>query len=82
VLFLVRLDLTCAAWEVNARQLREDLKALQYLPEGARVAGAVVVDVRATGRSIPSSTHRAMRRSGAMRWSIRTSPFPASTCCG
>jgi hypothetical protein len=46
VLFLVRLDLTCAAWEVNARQLREDLKALQYLPEGARVAGAVVVDIR------------------------------------
>jgi hypothetical protein len=46
ILFLVRLDLTCAAWEVHARELREDLKALKYLPEGARVAGAVVIDVR------------------------------------
>lgn len=46
VLFLVRLDLTCAAWEVNARQLRQDLKALDYLPQGARVAGAVVVEAR------------------------------------
>jgi hypothetical protein len=46
VLFLVRLDLTCAAWEVNARQLRQDLRALDYLPRGARVAGAVVVETR------------------------------------
>jgi hypothetical protein len=46
VLFLVRLDLTCAAWEVHARELRQMLKALDYLPRGARVAGAVVVEAR------------------------------------
>jgi hypothetical protein len=46
LLFLVRLDLTCAAWEVHARELRQMLKALDYLPEGARVAGAVVVEAR------------------------------------
>jgi hypothetical protein len=46
VLFLVRLDLTCAAWEVNSRELTQMLKALNYLPQGARVAGAVVVEAR------------------------------------
>jgi hypothetical protein len=46
VLFLVRLDLTVAAWEVNSRELTRMLKALDYLPEGARVAGAVLVEVR------------------------------------
>ncbi|MFA7602653.1 MAG: hypothetical protein WCY29_06560 [Novosphingobium sp.] len=44
LLFLIRLDITCDAWQVNARQLDEDLKALAYLPEGARVAGAVMVE--------------------------------------
>ena len=46
VLFLVRLDLTCAAWEVNSRELTRMLKALDHLPQGARVAGAVVVEAR------------------------------------
>ncbi len=46
VLFLVRLDLTCAAWEVHSRELTQMLKAMDYLPEGARVAGAVVVETR------------------------------------
>lgn len=46
VLFLVRLDLTCAAWEVNSRELTRMLEALDHLPQGARVAGAVVVEVR------------------------------------
>ncbi|MBW8755015.1 MAG: hypothetical protein JF595_12860 [Sphingomonadales bacterium] len=46
VLFLVRLDLTCAAWEVHSRELTQMLKALDYLPQGARVAGAVVVEAR------------------------------------
>ncbi|MDR2857148.1 MAG: hypothetical protein LBV50_04800 [Novosphingobium sp.] len=47
VLFLVRLDLTCAAWEVHGRELREILKAIDYMPEGARIAGAVVVEPQA-----------------------------------
>jgi hypothetical protein len=46
VLFLVRLDLTCAAWEVHSRELSRMLKALDYLPRGARVAGAVVVEAQ------------------------------------
>jgi hypothetical protein len=46
VLFLVRLDLTSAAWEVHGRELREILKALDYMPEGAKVAAAVVVEVQ------------------------------------
>jgi hypothetical protein len=45
-LFLVRLNLTCANWEVHAREARQMLKALDYLPEGARVASAVVVEAR------------------------------------
>ncbi len=47
VLFLVRLDLTCAAWEVNSRELTQVLKALNYMPQGARVAGAVIIETRA-----------------------------------
>ncbi|MBV1688685.1 hypothetical protein KRR38_13625 [Novosphingobium sp. G106] len=46
VLFLVRLDITCAAWEVNSRELTQMLKALNYMPRGARVAAAVVVEAR------------------------------------
>ena len=46
VLFLVRLDLTCAAWEAHSRELTQMLKALDYVPQGARVAGAVLVEVR------------------------------------
>jgi hypothetical protein len=46
ILFLVRLDLTCAAWERHSRELTQMLKALDYLPRGARVAGAVVVEAR------------------------------------
>ncbi|MCW1427654.1 hypothetical protein [Novosphingobium sp. JCM 18896] len=46
VLFLVRLDLTCAAWEVNSRETTQILKALDYMPRGARVAGVIVVEAR------------------------------------
>jgi hypothetical protein len=45
-LFLVRLGVTATAWQAHARELRPILKALDYLPEGARVAGAVVVEAR------------------------------------
>jgi hypothetical protein len=46
LLFLVRLDFTAVAWQANARELRQILKALDYMPEGARVAAAVVVDAQ------------------------------------
>ncbi|MEO6093968.1 MAG: hypothetical protein ABIT04_12955 [Novosphingobium sp.] len=44
LLFLVRLDLTTEAWARNSRILEADLKALDQLPMGARVAGAVLVE--------------------------------------
>ena len=43
-LFLARLDYTASAWHANSRLLTADLKALDYIPEGARVAGAVLVE--------------------------------------
>ena len=47
LLFLGRLELTTQAWIVHSRQLAADLKALDYIPEGARVAGAVLVEADA-----------------------------------
>jgi hypothetical protein len=44
LLFLVRLDHTVVAWDKHSRELTQMLRALDYLPQGARVAGAVVVD--------------------------------------
>jgi hypothetical protein len=44
LLFLVRLDHTVIAWDRNSRELTRMLKALDHLPQGARVAGAVVVE--------------------------------------
>ena len=43
-LFLVRLGFTTEAWAANSRILESDLKALDLLPIGARVAGAVLVE--------------------------------------
>jgi hypothetical protein len=45
-LFLLRLGYTTEAWDRHSRQLSRDLQALVYLPQGARVAGAVVVEAR------------------------------------
>jgi len=45
-LFVVRLGVTTEAWQRNSHQLTQDLKALDYLPQGARVAGAAVVEAR------------------------------------
>ena len=41
VLFLVRLGVTTDAWIDNDNALQVELKALDLIPEGARVAGAV-----------------------------------------
>jgi hypothetical protein len=46
-LFLYRLGLTTEAWQRQSRELELALKALDYLPEGAKVAGAVVVEPQA-----------------------------------
>ncbi len=43
-LFLARLVPTAIAWHADSRALAQDLKALDFLPQGARVAGAVVTD--------------------------------------
>jgi hypothetical protein len=44
LLFLVRLDHTVVAWDRQSRELTQMLKALDHMPQGARVAGAVIVD--------------------------------------
>jgi hypothetical protein len=44
LLFVVRLAATTQAWIVNDRELTIELKALDFIPEGARVAGAVGID--------------------------------------
>ncbi len=44
LLFLVRLGVTTQAWVENSRETAEALKALDHVPRGARVAGAVLVD--------------------------------------
>jgi hypothetical protein len=41
LLFLVRLGVTTNAWVDNDARLKVELKALDLIPEGARVAGAV-----------------------------------------
>jgi len=41
--FLVRLAVTTSAWHESDRQLQASLDALDEIPNGARVAGAVVV---------------------------------------
>jgi hypothetical protein len=46
-LFLCRLGLTTDAWQRQSRELEAALKALDYLPIGARVAGAVLVEPQA-----------------------------------
>jgi len=43
-LFLFRLSLTTEAWHRQSLELEGDLVALRYLPEGAKVAGAVIVE--------------------------------------
>jgi len=48
LLFLVRLETTTQSWMANDADLKLELKALDYIPEGARVAGAV---------GIPNSWH-------------------------
>jgi hypothetical protein len=48
-LFLVRLGVTSAAWYEQSRRLEAALAALEFLPQGARVAGAVAIDVREWG---------------------------------
>lgn len=44
-LFLVRLDLTTRAWIANSAVLADELRALDHIPEGARVAGAVGLEL-------------------------------------
>ena len=46
LLFLVRLDVTSIGWVQNDRLLRENLTALEHLPQGARVVGVVVVELQ------------------------------------
>lgn len=41
-LFLVRLSVTAAAWHQSSQKLEEALAALEVMPRGAKVAGAVV----------------------------------------
>ncbi|MCB2072440.1 MAG: hypothetical protein H6917_02545 [Novosphingobium sp.] len=43
-LFIVRLGVTSATWQEQSRELEAALGALDHLPQGARVAGAVVVE--------------------------------------
>ncbi|MCB2078258.1 MAG: hypothetical protein KDE55_11240, partial [Novosphingobium sp.] len=43
-LFLVRLGFTTVAWHDEDRELQAAIGALDHIPQGARVAGAVVVD--------------------------------------
>jgi len=47
LLFLVRLDLTTEAWQRNSRELELALRALDKVPQGARIAGAVLVEPQA-----------------------------------
>jgi hypothetical protein len=47
VLFLGRLALTTETWHRQSGELEAALGALDYLPEGARVAGAVLVEPQA-----------------------------------
>lgn len=44
-LYLVRLGMTTQAWHDSSEQLEEALHAMDYLPRGARVAGAVVIPI-------------------------------------
>ncbi len=44
LLFLVRLAATTQAWIASDRELAVELRALRFIPEGARVAGAVGID--------------------------------------
>lgn len=47
LLFLARLEFTTEAWHRNSRELDLALKALDLVPRGARIAGAVVVEPQA-----------------------------------
>jgi hypothetical protein len=42
--YLVRLGVTSAAWQAEARDVDAMLHALDHLPQGARIAAAVVTD--------------------------------------
>jgi len=44
LLFLARLGLTTEAWHRNSRELEAALLALDHIPQGAKVAGAVLVE--------------------------------------
>ncbi len=48
-LFLARLAVTSVAWHQSSQKLEEGLAALELLPRGARVAGAVVTPVSLWG---------------------------------
>ncbi len=44
LLFLVRLAVTASAWHAESRDVEAMLKALDHVPQGARIAAAVVTD--------------------------------------
>lgn len=44
LLYLVRLGFTSAAWQAEARDVEAMLRALGHVPQGARIAAAVVTD--------------------------------------
>jgi hypothetical protein len=44
LLYLVRLGLTASAWQADSREVEAMLKALDQVPQGARIAGAVVME--------------------------------------
>ncbi len=55
-LFLLRLGVTSLGWQEDSQRLERDLAALEFMPEGARVAGA---SAYFTGRWGPDSTEHA-----------------------
>src|SRR5690606_4274612 len=46
LLFLARIDATTQAWARYSRELEAALKALDHVPRGARVAGAVLIQAQ------------------------------------
>lgn len=44
---IIRLTATSTAWEANSREFEKMLLALDHVPQGARIAGAVAVDLDA-----------------------------------
>ena len=58
LLYLVRLGVTASAWHAESRDVEAMLKALDQVPQGARIAAAVVTDTGAwktdTFQHVPS----------------------------